>query len=356
MPFAQLYWPARSLNNTLGNKEFDEEDFFVSGPTSLAYQSQPTSARNGRTTGTVKVALLDGFGNVMTVDTGGSSITLGIASGAGGVLTSATSLTKSLVQGTATWTDLKITGASGAYKLGADSSVSGVPDQHEPSDQPHALTAGPLDPAVPAGPSPVGTTGRSGACAQEQPPERGDQRGDDDGDEPRRSRAVRVHGDCDRSWPREPRPRRPDPGSAPGFGLKFGGRVPAGGVWVGEPAGAAVGGGTLTVIVPLRPPIVSAYENEPGLVEDMTVGLARPDRTAVETGVGVRDGVIGRAGVRPGDRLADEDGDCGRVEAGVADRDVVVCRPCRGDREQEPDPARERRARPPARGDLSAWR
>jgi hypothetical protein len=56
-------------------------------------------------------------------------ITLTIASGAGGMLTCATSLTKSLAQGTATWTDLKITGASGAYKLGADSSVTGVPDQ-----------------------------------------------------------------------------------------------------------------------------------------------------------------------------------------------------------------------------------
>ena len=101
---------------------------------SAARRASPTRASRRRLAtagrrGPSRSRLLDGFGNVMTVDTGGSSITSGIASGAGGVLTSATSLTKSLVQGTATWTDLKITGASGAYKLGADSSVSGVPDQ-----------------------------------------------------------------------------------------------------------------------------------------------------------------------------------------------------------------------------------
>ena len=49
MPFDQLYWPARSMASTLGNKEFDEEDFFVSGPTRLTYTSQPISGRvNGR--------------------------------------------------------------------------------------------------------------------------------------------------------------------------------------------------------------------------------------------------------------------------------------------------------------------
>ena len=72
----------------------------------------------------------------------------------------------------------------------------------------------------------------------------------------------------------------------------------------------------------------------------MTVGLARSDRPAVETRVGIRDGVIVRAARSSGDRLADEDGDCGRVEAGVADRDVVVCRPRHGNREQDPTSAR----------------
>jgi hypothetical protein len=129
MPFAQLYWPARSMSSTLGNKEFDEEDFFVSGPTRLEYKSEPISGRKNQTLGTVKVALLDGFGNVMTVDTGGSSITLSVFSGAGGMLTSSSSLTKWLSNGVATWTDLKISSPTGVYRLNADSSVSGVPDE-----------------------------------------------------------------------------------------------------------------------------------------------------------------------------------------------------------------------------------
>ena len=135
MPFAQLYWPARSMSSTLGNKEFDEEDFFVSGPTRLTYTTQPISGRVNRTLGTVKVALLDGFGNVMTMDSGGgaSSITVGLASApVGGALSSASGpggLTKALTQGVATWTDLKLSGATGVYKLGADSSVTGVPDE-----------------------------------------------------------------------------------------------------------------------------------------------------------------------------------------------------------------------------------
>ncbi len=67
MPFAELYWPARSMASTLGNKEFDEEDFFVSGPTRLTYTAQPITGKVNKTLGTVKVALLDGFGNVMTM-------------------------------------------------------------------------------------------------------------------------------------------------------------------------------------------------------------------------------------------------------------------------------------------------
>ena len=70
MPFSQKYWPARRMENTLGNKEFDEEDFFVSGPTSLKFATQPVSGRVNRTLGTVKVSLIDGFGQVMTIDTG----------------------------------------------------------------------------------------------------------------------------------------------------------------------------------------------------------------------------------------------------------------------------------------------
>jgi hypothetical protein len=44
-------------------------------------------------------------------------------------LSSSSSLTKSLVNGVATWTDIKLGSATGGYKLNADSSVSGVPDE-----------------------------------------------------------------------------------------------------------------------------------------------------------------------------------------------------------------------------------
>ena len=76
MPFAQLYWPARSMSNTLGNKEFDEEDFYVSGPTNLTYTAQPITGKVNKTLGIVRVALLDGFGNVMTMDTGADASTI----------------------------------------------------------------------------------------------------------------------------------------------------------------------------------------------------------------------------------------------------------------------------------------
>ena len=131
MPFAQLYWPARSMQSTLSNKEFDEEDFFVSGPTRLAFQSQSISGRVNRTLGTTQVALLDGFGNVMTMDSGGgaSLITLSLDAGPGGTLSSLSSLTKQLSSGVASWYDLKISSPLGVYILNADSSVSGVPNE-----------------------------------------------------------------------------------------------------------------------------------------------------------------------------------------------------------------------------------
>jgi hypothetical protein len=93
MPFDQLYWPARSMSSTLGNKEFDEEDFFVSGPTSLTYTTQPTTGKTNKILSTIKVALLDGFGDVMTMDSGGggSTITMGLASGPGSLTSSTVS-------------------------------------------------------------------------------------------------------------------------------------------------------------------------------------------------------------------------------------------------------------------------
>ena len=80
----------------------------------------------------MKVALLDGFGNVMTMDTGGGASTISLSlvtPNNGGVLSSPTSLTKQLSQGVGTWTDLKISSPAGTYRLRADSSVGLIPDE-----------------------------------------------------------------------------------------------------------------------------------------------------------------------------------------------------------------------------------
>ena len=39
------------MSNTLGNKEFDEEDFYVSGPTNLTYTAQPITGKVNKTLG-----------------------------------------------------------------------------------------------------------------------------------------------------------------------------------------------------------------------------------------------------------------------------------------------------------------
>ena len=271
MPFAELYWPARSMASTLGNKEFDEEDFFVSGPTRLTYTAQPITGKVNKTLGTVKVALLDGFGNVMTMDTGGgaSTIAVGVASGpAGGTLNSASGpggLTKSLSQGVATWTDLKLSAPTGVYKLKADSSVSGVPDETQPARQRHQLIRSsgqdpawippngsvpprpgrsrhrpgrrdaPMRPAIVAATAIAPTTATARNSADPLPPDwtvttigvgAADVEAAADGD-----------GD--------------DAGTSDGAtGLKSGGSVPGGGVGGSEPLGASFAGAAVTMILP----------------------------------------------------------------------------------------------------------
>ncbi len=124
MPFDQKYWPARQMDHTLGNKEFDEEDFFVSGPTSLAFTQQPVSGKKNTSMSTVKVSLIDGFGQVMTLDTGtgASTVTISKASGSAnpGTLSASSGLTKTMINGVVTWTDLRIN-AAGVLQLYADS-------------------------------------------------------------------------------------------------------------------------------------------------------------------------------------------------------------------------------------------
>ena len=69
LPFSQLYWPTRQLSSSLGSKQFAYEEFNVSGPTRLKITSQPLSTRKGSSF-TVKVAVLDAYGEVLTLDTG----------------------------------------------------------------------------------------------------------------------------------------------------------------------------------------------------------------------------------------------------------------------------------------------
>ena len=133
MPFVQVYWPGRSMNHTLGNKEFNEEDFFVSEPTRLAFQSQSITGRKNVNLGAVKLALLDAFGNTLTVDST-SKVTLSAVTATG----NSTALSsyygtqplvdRTLLSGTASWTGLRFN-AAGLYKLNAASSVPGVPDE-----------------------------------------------------------------------------------------------------------------------------------------------------------------------------------------------------------------------------------
>ena len=80
------YWPARYMSDKLGNKEFDEEDFYVSNPTHLGFSIQPvTNQKLGRTMYSVQVALLDQWNNVVADDN--TKVTLSINSGpAAGVL------------------------------------------------------------------------------------------------------------------------------------------------------------------------------------------------------------------------------------------------------------------------------
>ena len=80
LSIAPQYWPARYIDHKLANKEFDEEDFYVSGPTHIAFGGQPSNARVGRSIGTVTVMALDSFNSVSTADNS-DSVTLTISGG-----------------------------------------------------------------------------------------------------------------------------------------------------------------------------------------------------------------------------------------------------------------------------------
>ncbi len=119
------YWPARSIGHTLANKEFEEENFYVSNPTHLGFSVQPITNRLGRTMYPVQVALLDQWNNLVADST--LQVTLSIDTGQGGTLSG--TKVRTMVNGYATFSDLKISGAgtAGTYTLHAvDTSPSGL--------------------------------------------------------------------------------------------------------------------------------------------------------------------------------------------------------------------------------------
>ena len=114
LPFLQQYWPARYIDHKLANKEFDEEDFYVAAPARIAFGGQPSSARVGRSLGTVTVMVLDGFGNIVTADNS-DTITFTLSSGSLGGTVSRT-----VTNGVASFTTLTV-GATGTYTITATS-------------------------------------------------------------------------------------------------------------------------------------------------------------------------------------------------------------------------------------------
>ena len=75
-------WPARSIDHKLGNKEFDEEDFFVSPSTQLAFSQQPVNKKYN-TAFPVKVSVLDAF-NQLVANDNATQVTLALNAKAGG--------------------------------------------------------------------------------------------------------------------------------------------------------------------------------------------------------------------------------------------------------------------------------
>jgi hypothetical protein len=115
----QPNWPARSMDHKLGNKEFDEEDFYVSSSTALSFTQQPTGTRAGQPMGTVKVAVVDYFGNIVTGDNA-TPVMLTIGSGTSGATLAGTT-TRTAVGGVATFTGLSINLVGSGYSLIASS-------------------------------------------------------------------------------------------------------------------------------------------------------------------------------------------------------------------------------------------
>ena len=107
---ADGYWPARYMSDKLNNKEFDEEDFYISNPTHLGFSIQPvTNQKLNRTMYSVQVALLDQWNNVVADND--TKVTLSINTGPAAVPCPGRSRER-WCNGYATFTDLKISGSS----------------------------------------------------------------------------------------------------------------------------------------------------------------------------------------------------------------------------------------------------
>jgi hypothetical protein len=75
-------WPARYMSHKLGNKEFDEEDFYISPTTSVVFTKQPPNTRSVNTFA-VAAQLQDAFGQPVPNDTT-TPITLTLSGGTSG--------------------------------------------------------------------------------------------------------------------------------------------------------------------------------------------------------------------------------------------------------------------------------
>jgi hypothetical protein len=125
LPLPTVNWPSRSMDHKLGSKEFDEEDFYVSPSTKLVFIQQPSNTRVNNPIGTIKVAVEDAFGNIVTKDQS-TTITLQIGNNpAGGMLSgtgvSGGQVTVPVVNGVATFTGLKINHTGNGYTFTATS-------------------------------------------------------------------------------------------------------------------------------------------------------------------------------------------------------------------------------------------
>jgi hypothetical protein len=118
-------WPSRSMDHKLGNKEFDEEDFYVSPSTQLTVIQQPSNGRVNQVLPTVRVAVQDFFGGTVIKDNS-TKVTLTLGHAPAGAILSGTGVvggqvTVTVVNGVATFSGLKVSKTGSGYTFTASS-------------------------------------------------------------------------------------------------------------------------------------------------------------------------------------------------------------------------------------------